>query len=161
MRSHLLIPVLLLAGCQSPVPISNTPVVNLEKGISASPDTFSSKVEMAYEFKLQIDNGIEDIWFITSSPIGERYAHTTLDISKTINSDSILRYGGIIDRVGHTYKLEANKRKILLVKVQDFVEIDVIPDAIIVYFRYYRDSIHFDMWQMKVSVPVKSQLDNS
>lgn len=158
MRFQLLFGLLLLYSCQESTTASDTPVVHLLKGVTAYPDTFTNTIEMAYEFELQIENGKEDIWFLTSSPRGERYALTDLEVTKTIKPDSILGYHAIIDRVGHNYRMEANKGKTLLVRVHDLSEVDIIPDTITFHFRYYRDSIYFDRWQMKVSVPVKAQL---
>ncbi|MBX2870608.1 MAG: hypothetical protein KTR30_00855 [Saprospiraceae bacterium] len=125
--------------------------------MTVSPDTFSLGIEMTYSFQLDVQNGNEAIW-ISTSPDGERYAHTTREVSKRIDSDSILRYGAIIDRVSSSYKLEPYRRKILTVAINDIMEIAITPDTIRFQFIYYRDSIYFDMWQMKLSVPVKAQL---
>ncbi|NRB50527.1 MAG: hypothetical protein HRU41_22855 [Saprospiraceae bacterium] len=98
-------------------------------------------------------------WFITSTPKGELYAHTSLEVIKIIDPDSSWSYGGTIDRVGHNYRLEANERKDLLVKIRDVMEMDITPDTISFYFSYYRDARPLDLQNLKVSVPVKSQLN--
>ncbi|MBX2870610.1 MAG: hypothetical protein KTR30_00865 [Saprospiraceae bacterium] len=158
MRANLLFVLLLFYGCHKSIPDSNIPGVNLLKGVFAYPDTFTNKIEMIYECRLHIENGKEDIWFLTSSPKGDLYAHTNLEITKAISPDSMVSYAAIIDRVGHNYRLEAGESKSFLVKIRDFSDISIVPDTIAFNFRYYRDSNYFDMWQMKVSVPVKAQL---
>lgn len=159
MRSLFLVLQLLLFSCQQhQEPLSGTPLVHLLRGVTTTLDTFGSNVEMIYEFSIQVENGCEDIWIPATSPSAERYAHTIEEITKSIEPDSTMTLGGIIDRLSDMYKLEANKTKDFSVAVSDSYQISITPDTITIYFRYYRDSIMFDQWQSKISVPIKTQL---
>lgn len=158
MRSIFLVLQLLLFSCQQhQEPNSDTPVVHLLRGVTTTLDTFGSNVEMIYEFKIKVENGPEDIWIPTTSPSAEGYAHTSEEITKSITPDSSVTVGGIIDRLSDIFKLEANKTKEFSAAVYDSYHISITPDTITIYFRYYRDSIMFDQWQSKISVPIKSQ----